>query len=58
MHYNENNYKLFIEQIDKNMAAKGFKLEEDPSLIINNGVFISQKEQMRETDILTDINSC
>ena len=54
--YNEKNYTFFIEQIDKNMAAKGLSLAEDPNLIINIGLVVSQKEQTRETDVRTDMN--
>ena len=54
--YNEKNYAYFIEQMDRNMASKGLKLDEDPNLIINVGVVVSQKEQTRVTDVRTDMN--
>jgi hypothetical protein len=54
--YNENNYAFFIEEMDKNMKAKGLELSDDPNLIINVGVVVRQEEQTRETDIRTDMN--
>jgi hypothetical protein len=54
--YNEKNYAFFIEEMDKNMKAKGFELSDNPNLIINVGVVVRQEEQTRETDVRTDMN--
>jgi hypothetical protein len=54
--YNEKNYAFFIEEMDKNMKAKGLELSDDPNLIINVGVVVHQEEQTRETDVRTDMN--
>jgi len=54
--YNEKNYAFFIEEMDKNMKAKGLMLSDDPKLIINVGVVVRQEEQTRETDVRTDMN--
>ena len=54
--YNEKNYAFFIEEMDRNMKAKGLELSDDPNLIINVGVVVRQEEQTRETDIRTDMN--
>jgi hypothetical protein len=54
--YNEKNYAFFIEEMDKNMKAKGLELSDNPNLIINVGVVVRQEEQTRETDVRTDMN--
>lgn len=43
---------LLIEEINKQMAARGYeKVSENPELIINVGVSITEEEQTRETNI-------
>jgi len=41
-----------LDEIHEQMAARGYeKVSENPDLIINLGVSITEKEQTRETDI-------
>jgi len=54
--YNENIYQYFIQQMNNHLQVKGLKLSENPNLILNIGVAVRQEQQIRETDIRTDMN--
>ena len=54
--YNKNIYEYFIQQMNNHLQAKGFKLSDDPNLILNIGVAVRQQQQIRETDVRTDMN--
>ncbi len=54
--YNEATFDLMIEEIKKNMQGNGYRLSDDPELLLNVGIVIERELQSRETDPRYDMN--
>lgn len=48
--YNENTYNYFIQQLNDQMQARGFKLSDEPQLILNIFAVVRQEQETEELD--------
>ena len=48
--YNEKTYDYFIQQMNDQMHARGFKLSDDPQMVLNVFAVVRQEQQIGEID--------